>query len=147
MGMAAEGVADVGEFLGEGEAEPTMEEAVAKMSKRKMRQMMKGMHRGKIQMRVDGSLDPFPTTMGRASGASAWAWRPCASIKAGSAKIHSRRSSPRDPKRNLSRLPYFFVGYSDNELLAVLQFSPSSISQREKRQKATSRSRAGFCAL
>jgi len=57
--MAAEGVADVGEFLGEGEAEPTMEEAVAKMSKRKMRQMMKGMHRGKIQMRVDGSLDPF----------------------------------------------------------------------------------------
>ena len=56
--MAAEGVADVGEFLGEGEAEPTMEEAVAKMSKRKMRQMMKGMHRGKIQMRVDGSLDP-----------------------------------------------------------------------------------------
>jgi large subunit GTPase 1 len=66
--MAAEGVADVGEFLGEGEADPTMEEAVAKMSKRKMRQMMKGMHRGKIQMRVDGSLDPFTNHEGSRVG-------------------------------------------------------------------------------
>merc|ERR1719506_3643983 len=54
---AAEGVEDVEDFLASmpENAEATLEAAVGKMNKRQLRQMHKGMMKGKMQVRVDGT--------------------------------------------------------------------------------------------
>jgi large subunit GTPase 1 len=56
---AAEGVADVADFLAESAEPQSLEAAVSKMNKRQMRQMQKSMGRRTMQLKVDGVADPF----------------------------------------------------------------------------------------
>merc|ERR550537_377165 len=60
---AAENVADVEDFLAEHpdpeDEASRLEQAVGKMNKRQLRQMHKSMMRGKMQVRTDGTFDPF----------------------------------------------------------------------------------------
>jgi hypothetical protein len=57
----AEGVEDVADFLAARpeDEEESLEQAVGRMSKKQLRQMDKAMHRGKLQVRCDGVIDPF----------------------------------------------------------------------------------------